>query len=91
MRIIGVSLDAPEKNAEWRERRGYGFELWSDTLRQLALYYGAVRHAEAHTAARVTRVLDAEGGLALEYGVGLGIAAHPQQVLDDVRTLVGAR
>lgn len=87
MRIVGVSFDPPEKNAEWAADKGFSFELWTDTSRTLALYYGAADTAEDARAKRVTRVLDADGNLVLEYKVGIGIAAHPDDVLHDVRRI----
>lgn len=87
MRIVGVSFDPPEKNAEWAEEKGFSFELWSDASRDLARYYGAADSPEDSRARRVTRVLDADGDLVLEYDVGIGIAAHPKDVLHDVRQL----
>ena len=87
MRIVGVSFDAPEKNAAWAETKGFSFELWTDTARELALHYGAASSADQKRARRITRVLDAQGALVLEYKVGLGVATHPGDVLQDLQIL----
>lgn len=84
MRIIGVSFDPPEKNAEWREKKGFTFELWSDVGRELAQVYGAADSADAKFAQRITVVLDPQGQLALVYPQ-VGVGTHPADVLDDVK------
>ena len=85
---MGVSFDAPATNAAWKESQGFQFELWSDTNRELGLYYGAATSATQGWAARVTRILDAEGTLVLEYDT-VNVATHPQQVLEDCQALFG--
>jgi peroxiredoxin len=89
VRIVGVSFDLPEKNAAWAEKKGFNFELWSDTDRGMALYYGAASDAEQRMASRETRLLDAEGNLLLEYDVGLSIGTHPSDVHADCERLWG--
>jgi len=86
--IVGVSFDAPEDNQAWKDTQGFEFELWSDTDRDLALYYGAASSTTQSWAARVTRLLDMDGTLLLEYAV-TNIANHPQQVLEDCQVLFG--
>lgn len=88
MTIVGVSFDAPEDNQAWKDAQGFGFELWSDTNRDLALHYGAASSTSQSWAARVTRLLDGEGTLVLEYAV-TDIANHPQHVLEDCQVLFG--
>jgi peroxiredoxin len=86
--IVGVSFDAPAANAAFREDQSFQYELWTDTDRDLALYYGAAASASATYPSRVTRILDADGTLVLEYTVA-NPATHPQQVLEDCQALFG--
>jgi len=86
VQIVGVGFDSPEDNSAWAQDEGFSFELWTDSDKTLALYYGAVESASATLPSRVTRVLDAEGVLVLEYQVS-DIGIHPQDVLDDCRIL----
>jgi peroxiredoxin len=81
-----VSFDSPEANEAWAEDEGFSFELWTDESRELAMTYGAASSSSTLYASRVTRVLDAEGVLVLEYAVTT-ISAHPAQVLDDCKLL----
>jgi len=86
--IIGVSFDDPEDNAAFKANNEFAYELWSDVDRELALYYGAATSETQTYASRVTRLLDAEGDLVLEYAV-TNPAGHPQQVLEDCEILFG--
>lgn len=88
MTIVGVSFDSTAANAAFREAEGFRFELWSDTERTLAMYYGAASSPTQATASRVTRLLDATGALLLEYDE-VSPATHPQEVLEDCRVLFG--
>ncbi len=85
---MGASFDSPADNAAWKADQGFAYELWSDLDRELALHYGAASSASQSMASRVTRILDEEGTLVLEYTV-LNVSAHPQQVLEDCQQLFG--
>jgi peroxiredoxin len=87
--IVGASFDDPARNQAWAESEGFSFELWSDTDRELALYYGAASSPSAFAASRVTKVIDPDGVLVLEYVSGLSVGTHPAAVLDDMRILFG--
>ena len=87
MQIVGVSFDDPEDNQSWAEDEGFGFELWTDDDRALALYYGAATSEDQRWADRLTFLLDAEGDVALIYDVGGDIGVHPAQVLEDAEKL----
>ena len=89
VRIIGVGFDTPEKNQSWAEDEGFAFELWTDDDKTLAVHYGAASGPSAPVPNRVTRVLDGNGDLVLEYRV-TAIDAHPEKVLEDCRLLFGA-
>lgn len=87
--IVGVSFDSPAENAAWKRDEGFRFELWTDTERDLALYYGAAASASASAPSRITVLLDATGTLVLEYKEDIDVGTHPGHVLDDCRTLWG--
>jgi peroxiredoxin len=88
VRIVGVSFDSPSKNQSWAEGEGFTFELWTDSDRTLALYYGAASSEDQLYAERLTKILDAEGTLVLEYSV-TSIPSHPANVLEDCIALFG--
>ena len=89
MVIVGVSFDTIEDNAAFKENNEFAYELWSDTEKDLALYYGAASSQTQALASRVTRILDAAGELVLEYTVS-NPSGHPQQVLEDCQVLFGS-
>ncbi len=80
-----MSFDAPAANATFATNNNFQYELWSDTSKTLAQYYGA----GGAMPQRVTRLLDAEGTLIVSYVVGMGIGAHPQAVLEDCQAIFG--
>ena len=68
----------------------FQYELWSDNaMRTLAIYYGAASSMTAIAANRVTRVLDSDGNVVLEYNSIGGVATHPSDVLEDCTILFG--
>lgn len=85
---MGVSFDTPAENQAWAEREGFAFELWSDDNKDLALAYGAVTSRVSAFPARLTRILDAEGVLLVEYDE-VAVGTHPAQVLEDCELLFG--
>lgn len=88
VQIVGVSFDAPATNQTWAEREAFGFELWTDADRTLALTYGAATSAGQGSARRITVLLDEEGDLWLEYP-SVSTGTHPGEVLEDVQQLLG--
>jgi hypothetical protein len=58
-------------------------------MRTLAVYYESVSSPGAFAAGRVTRVLDANGDLVLEYNSIGGVSTHPMDVLEDCQVLFG--
>jgi len=83
-----VSFDTPTENEDWADDEGFLFDLWSDTYRDLALYYGAATSVTQGSASRVTKILDADGDLVLEYA-SISVGTHPAQVLADCEILFG--
>ena len=90
--MIGVSFDAPEKNAIFKANEEFTFPLWSDTEKTLALTYGAAEASWQPIASRVTVILDENGDWVLFYPAGVVAAKslyiHAQTVLDDLALLV---
>lgn len=76
-------------NLRWAEDQDYLFELWSDDDKALALHYGAIQRPSAVFPQRITKILDANGDLILEYVSDVGPGTHPQKVLEDCRLLFG--
>lgn len=75
-------------NEGWAEEEGFAFELWTDEDKTLALTYGSIESRTAPWPGRVTRILDAEGVLLVEYDE-VAVGTHPAQVLEDCQTLFG--
>lgn len=90
MTIVGVGFDTPADNAAWAAEEGFSFELWSDDEdHTLAVYYGAAADARQGYPDRITRLLDEDGDVLLEYD-DVATGTHPQKVLDDCLILFGA-
>ncbi len=90
MRIVGVSFDEIEKNAEWAADEGFTFELWTDSEdNTLAQYFGAADGPNQTWANRKTVLLDDEGSLLLDYP-SVDVGTHPGQVLSDCQALFGS-
>jgi peroxiredoxin len=83
-----VTFTGPAANAAWIEQEGFQYEVWQDEARDLAVYYGAAANRRAAFPDRVTRVLDAEGNLVLEYN-DVNVGTSPADVLEDVTLLFG--
>lgn len=89
MRVVGVSFAGPDVNARWTESQRFGFPIWTDQEKTLALHYGAVSSPGAAFPKRITKVLDASGTLVLEYVSDVDVGTHPEEVLEDCRVLFG--
>lgn len=87
--IVGASFAGPEKNADWIAAESFNFEVWDDDDKTLALYYGAVKNKSAPFPDRITKVLDADGTLILEYVDAINVGTHPADVLDDCQKIFG--
>lgn len=87
MQIVGVSFDPFATNAAWHDEHGMQFELWSDdAAHTLATTYGAGDAGSAY-AARITKLLNENGDLIVEYVSSIDVGAHPALVLQDCRTI----
>ena len=92
MQIIGAGFGSPATLQSWAEDEGFGYELWQDTNKTLAVHFGAASSTSAWAPSRKTVVLDAEGNHILSYDVGLfGISGHPIDVLEDCEAIWGMR
>jgi peroxiredoxin len=80
-----VSFDGPAANESWKQSQSFEFELWSDDNKTLAGYYGAGTGTYAN---RVTKLLDDQGVLILEYNT-VNPASHPADVLSDCEAIFG--
>ena len=85
-----MSFSRPSKLAKWAQDQKFAYELWSDKSRVLAIHYDASSTRLAPLPSRVTRLLDNQGNVLLEYSDGLDVGTHPQDVLDDCLLLFGA-
>ena len=88
VQIVGVGFQDPSVNASWAEEEGFQYEIWTDTNRELALHYGAASSSSSNFASRVTRLLDANGDLLLEYN-NVDFGTNPRLVLQDCTLLFG--
>ena len=88
MQIVGVGFQEPSTNASWVAEEGFQYEIWTDTNRELALHYGAASSSSSNFASRVTRLLDEDGNLLLEYN-NVDFGTNPRLVLDDCKLLFG--
>lgn len=84
-----MSFAEPDVNVRWVENQEYQYEVWTDSDKTLALYYGAINGPGAAFPGRVTKVLDEQGRLVLEYVDGINVGTHPDDVLADVTKLFG--
>ena len=90
--VIGVSFDRPEDNRGFAEKNGFPSRLLSDVDRTVGALYETRRADEEkypEFAKRRTYVIDPEGIIRKAYRVK-DIPAHPGQVLDDLRDLLGS-
>ena len=84
--IIGVGFGEPSANQAWIDDQGYQYEIWSDTNRTLAVHYGAADSVDQSYPSRVTKLIDTDGTLILEYN-DASFLSNPQDVLDDCNIL----
>jgi thioredoxin-dependent peroxiredoxin len=83
-----VSFDPPEENLAWAQQEGFQYELWTDEGRELGLYYGAADSPTDGSASRITKVMDENGVLVLEY-LAVSASLNPAEVLEDMQVLFG--
>ena len=90
MKIVGVSFDPSPLNAQFKETNNFLYPLWSDTAKELALYYGAASSNTQKTASRITILLAGDGSWLLTYAPGIfTLVDHPGEVLADCQAIFG--
>ena len=88
VQIVGVTFGNASSNRDWVQSEGFQYEVWSDSNKDLAVYYGAAANHNAFVPNRVTRLLDGEGNLLLEYN-SVDINSSPAKVLEDCQLIFG--
>lgn len=91
--IIGVSFDTPEENCAFAENNNFPFRLLSDADRKVGAIYETLRAPEEpmpEWAKRRTYLIDPAGMIRKAYRVK-DAAAHPDEVLADLRDLSNSR
>ena len=86
--IIGVGFGDMSENASWVADQQYQYEIWTDTDKSLAVYYGAATSTSAIFPNRITRLLDTQGHVILEYD-NVDAGTSPGLVLEDCQALFG--
>ncbi len=87
MQIIGVSFANTSTLRNWADDQGFQYELWDDTNKDLAVYYGAGSPGSWFPD-RITVLLDGEGNQLLTYNGGAS-RSHAQDVLEDAQAIFG--
>jgi peroxiredoxin Q/BCP len=89
--ILGASFDPPAENKAFVDAQGFPYRLLSDPDRSVGAAYGVEKGPDeqyAEYASRMSFLIDPEGVVREVYEV-TNVAAHPQQVLDDLAELQG--
>ena len=87
--ILGASFDTVEDNRAFSEKQGFPFRVLSDVDRSVGEAYETKRHPDERSPdapKRRTYLIDPEGVIRKAYRVQ-DVAAHPAEVLDDLRSL----
>ena len=88
IQIVAVSFSDPSTTHEWVIDQQFQFEIWTDDDKTLALHYGAVGSSWSPFPSRITKMLDENGRLMLEY-TDISVSTHPGQVLEDCQAIFG--
>jgi peroxiredoxin Q/BCP len=83
IRVVGISFDSPEDNADFARRYEFGFPLLSDGDHTVAIAYGACAGADARYPDRVSFLIDEQGAIERVYDQ-VDPRDHPARVLADV-------
>ena len=89
--ILGASFDKQDANKKFREEQEFPYPLLCDVDKTAGTTYGAARPPDDEWAAvpkRLTFLISPDGTIAKTYDVK-DVAAHPDEVLDDLRALAG--
>lgn len=88
MVILGASFDSVEDNAAFAAKFGFPFRLLSDPDRAMGLDYGAAQTSGDGYAKRISFLIGPDGRIEKCYPKVFP-ASHPDEVLADVRRIVG--
>ena len=83
---MGVSTSNLQVIADWVAEESFQYEVWRDDNGELGLYYGALSSPTGNPS-RITKVLDANGTLILEY-TSVSVGTHPIEVLEDLQAIL---
>ena len=86
VRIVAVGFNSVRRQKNWKKDQRYAFEVWKDLGNSLAIHYGAAKRKSSLYPDRISRLLDVEGNVLLEYN-DVKVGTHPQRVLEDCRKL----
>ncbi len=89
MEIIGVGFAEASWTSALSSAEGFPFELWTDTYRTLALYYGAVLDHADPQPERFGFLLGKDGAVMLEYRDSPETGPGAADLLHDVQTVFG--
>jgi peroxiredoxin Q/BCP len=79
--ILGISFDSVKSNAAFVAKERFPFPLLSDERRDAGLAYGACDSPDAHSARRISYVIDERGRIAAGYPA-VSPASHAREVLE---------
>lgn len=88
-KIVGVSFDTPEENKFFADAYDFRFPILSDPDRKVGEAYMTKRpsdHDWTDFPRRLSYLIDPEGKIAKAYRVQ-EVAAHPDEVLNDLQEL----
>ena len=88
-KIIGISFDTPEENKAFADQYNFSFPILSDTEHKVGVAYETKRppdHEWTSVPRRLSFLIDPQGKIAKTYRVK-ELAAHPDEVLEDLKTL----
>jgi peroxiredoxin Q/BCP len=89
--ILGASFDTPAENKAFADAQEFPYRLLSDPERSVGTAYGVTKGSHEQYpefASRTSFLIDPDGMVRKVYEV-TDVAAHPQQVLDDLIALQG--
>jgi len=83
---VAVGFNSVRRQGNWKKDQRYQFEVWKDLKKTLAIHYGAAKRKTALYPDRISRLLDAQGNVLLEYN-DVKVGTHPKDVLEDCRKI----
>ena len=83
IRVVGVSFDDIERNAQFAKKYDFKFPLLCDVDRKIALAYGACSDPKAQHAERISFLIDEKGIIARVYE-SVDPRDHPARVLAEI-------